>query len=116
MSESSEKDLLVSFLDVEPPFVGGATLPELLLIARQYVLLNFMIGLIIGLLVGQFVFFIVGFFVIVVSSFSIWMTASWLKGHKRGKPPGYFMQWMLKKMTKHGLKKPSFIEYEGTWY
>ena len=116
MSESSEKDLLVSFLDVEPPFIGGASLPELLLIAKQCVLINFIIGLILGVSIGQFVFLIVGFFVIVVSSFTIWITANRLKGYKRGKPPGFFMQSMLKKMTKLGVKKPSFIEYVGTWY
>lgn len=115
MSEPSEKDLLVSFLDVEPPFIGGASFPELFLISGQCVLLNFVIGLALGLLVGQFIFLIVGFFVVVVSLIEIWMIAGWLKGHKRGKPPGYFMQWMLKKMTKLRLKKPSFIEYVGVW-
>ncbi len=116
MSNQSKEALLVSFLDVEPPFIGGATLPELILLLKQYALINFFTGLLIGLLIGHFVILIVLFFVMAGTFVSVWFTAKWLKGHKRGKPPGYFLQSMAKRMAKMGIKKAGFINYVGRWY
>jgi len=116
MSKQSKEILLVSFLDVEPPFIGGATLPELVLLLKRYALINLLVGLVIGFLVGHFITLIVGFFLLVGTCTSVFVTAKWLKNYKRGKPPGYFLQTMAKKEAKMGIKKASFIEHEGRWY
>jgi conjugative transfer region protein (TIGR03750 family) len=116
MSNQSKEIFLVSFLDIAPPFIGGATAPELFLIIKYFVLINIVLGLITGALIGHSIPLILAFFIFFVTFIEVWITSNWLKGHKRGKPPGYFLQSMAKKMTKKGLKKPSFIEHVGRWY
>ncbi|WP_130537699.1 DUF3487 family protein [Thiomicrorhabdus indica] len=108
--------MLVSFTDEEPSMIGGASISELIMLLKYFVLIDFAIGVIIALLVGHFAFLIIGFFTVVVSFIAVWMTASWLRNHKRGKPNGYFLQWLDLQVSNLGIRKSLFIRHKGLWY
>ncbi|BBP46312.1 hypothetical protein THMIRHAS_16850 [Thiosulfatimonas sediminis] len=111
-----DEDLLVSFLDVEPVMVGGSTLPELIIILKASVLVNAVAGLILALVIPFAKPLVFGFFLVFGTFITVVVVVKWLKGHKRGKPSEYFLQWASRKMAIFNLMKPSFIDRKGHWY
>ncbi|PLA73960.1 hypothetical protein CYQ88_08325 [Hydrogenovibrio sp. SC-1] len=109
-------NLIIANLDEELPVFKGATLPEVLVIAKYSFYISFLVGLLIGFILISWMLIIVLFFSIFGTIALIWISSASLKSVKRGKPPGYFMQLIDIFMFKHFQKKTYFLLKKSRWF
>lgn len=108
--------LMASELDNEPNIIKGATLPELFAIGKLLSIATLLFGVLFSLLVAPKYTVIISLVFLFLGTFAgVWMSAIALKGFKRDKPPGYFMQKVELFRFKFFHKKPSFCIKAGQW-
>ncbi len=104
---------LTDRINVEPPILNGMTATEAKVIGLIALVFWLAVGGVIAALIGLWqVLMVFGLFGPMVT---VWTVSKRLASIKRGRPDGYYTQWMRINAPKRGLGRGVFIAHHGSW-
>ena len=112
-SSEHEPDVLAERMNEEPAIFRGCSSSELGLIVGLAAAVWLPVSLLAAALVGalSMAFGLAGIAIVV----SVIVTASVFQRIKRGRPEGYYQQWLLISLADLGLRRSPFIRRDGHW-
>ncbi|GKS87586.1 TIGR03750 family conjugal transfer protein [Acidovorax sp. SUPP1855] len=100
-------------VNVEPAILNGITVTE----AKVIGLLALAVFLLIGSIVAAFtgLWQVLGMLALFGPLAVLWFSSTWLARIKRGRPDGYYTQYLHLWAARRGFARCRFIEHEGWW-